>query len=407
MIKGMMTVGKKSLKLVCLLILVFSLTGCWDHYELPARGFVLGAAFDQTDDGRLKLTVQIYKPSQSVGGRSDNTGKSYVNITTVDNSFVEAIRDIPVNLGRKAQLSHLRIILIGEKLAKSKGMGDALDSLFRDHEPRLTIAVAITEGEASRYLNAAPLIENTISQQLFEDERSASENSGKAYYMNLLRAAIQMKSEVSDTLIPYVYFNRTQGSPLSNIAGAAVVQEGRMVDQITPTQMESILALLDKYHGGIVQLECGDREDSTADSAPANHLSESVELTKVQTKCKVVPTQQPPKVKVHVDIRAEAAIVGLSCSNIESSESEAKLVKKVEQEMKKQFAGTVKVLQSKRIDVLGIGNEVYRTKPALWKQWKQNWRELFAEAEFDYSVHVQLFSTGTSVGKPSLYKAGE
>lgn len=108
---------------------LFLLTGCWDSLELHERSFVMGIALDETEDDKLQLTAQIYKPAPG-GAQSNQSGqKSYVNIPIVENTVSEAVRKIPIHLGRKAHWGHLRTILIGEKLAREKGVGEILEFL--------------------------------------------------------------------------------------------------------------------------------------------------------------------------------------------------------------------------------------------------------------------------------------
>ena len=151
---------------------LFVLTGCWDRAELPEKGFVMGIALDQAKGGKISLTTQVFKPTQgvgSIGGKSPTV--SFANVTTIDSTLPRAIRDIPINLGRKTQWSHTRLIIIGEQLAREQEIFSLLEFFFRDHEPRLTVSIMIAEGRADNYLNKKPYIENTISQQLFQSEK--------------------------------------------------------------------------------------------------------------------------------------------------------------------------------------------------------------------------------------------
>ena len=69
---------------------------------------------------KISLTTQIYKPSQGVSATGAKAAKSaYLNVITQNESISRAIRDIPLNLGRKAQWSHTRLIIIGENLPEN------------------------------------------------------------------------------------------------------------------------------------------------------------------------------------------------------------------------------------------------------------------------------------------------
>ena len=66
----------------------------------------------------------------------------------------------------------------------------------------------IAEGRADKYLNMKPFIENTISQQLFQSEKSSASSSAKTMDTNLLKLGLQMKSEVGNAMVPYLYLSK-------------------------------------------------------------------------------------------------------------------------------------------------------------------------------------------------------
>ena len=134
---------------------LFLLTGCWDRAELPEKGFVMGVAIDKQRSGKISLTTQIFKPSQGVSAIGGKAAKC-----SLPQCYDSERIDIPepfeifrINLGRKAQWSHTRLIIIGEKLARKQEINEILEFFYRDHEPRLTIAHHDREGKSGPVFN--------------------------------------------------------------------------------------------------------------------------------------------------------------------------------------------------------------------------------------------------------------
>ncbi|MDQ0876941.1 spore germination protein KC [Paenibacillus sp. V4I3] len=375
---------------------LFVLTGCWDRAELPEKGFVMGIALDQASGGKISLTTQVFRPTQgvgSIGGKSPDV--SFANVTTIDRTLPRAIRDIPINLGRKTQWSHTRLIIISEKLAREQEIFSLLEFFYRDHEPRLTVSIMIAEGRADKYLNMKPFIENTISQQLFQSEKASASNSGKTIETNLLKMGMQMKSEVGNAMVPFLYLSK-DSETVTNVAGIALLKAGKLVGKMEPEKVESLQMLLNTYQSGMLDIPC-------QNPSKPNQKVEAVEI--VDLKSKWQPTSlEEHSLKVHVKLNMEVAVMELSCSKLETIADEKKFAKNVEETVKQQITGTINWLKKTKFDAIGLGNKVYQKNPSLWKQWKKDWDDQFASSEFDLDVDVKVINSGTTIGKPIFKK---
>ncbi|OXM83840.1 Ger(x)C family spore germination protein [Paenibacillus rigui] len=382
---------KMKMAVNCALLLL--LTGCWDRAELPEKGFVMGLAIDQTDDGKYLLTTQIFKPAQAVGSKGNEM--SFINIKATDTSIAKAIRDIPGHLGRKMQWSHMRIIIIGDQLAKTKGLTDVLDFFYRDHEPRIIAPIMITKGRAADYMQLHPLIENTISQQLLEGQRSSASSNGKTLEMNLLELGKQTKSEVGNALMPYVFINKIDSMTVMSIEGAALIKKEKMIGHLSAEKMEGLQMLINKYKSGMVRIPCG--------KGAAKKQVETIEVLSLHSSMNADFHKKPPV--VHYKIQVQAAMSELTCTGkIETMEQQKAFTTKAEQAIKQKLKSTTDYLKKIKFDGLGLGNEVYRKQPATWKKWKPDWEDIFARTSFEYEVEVNLMSSGTNVDKTVLRK---
>ncbi|MEI7024363.1 Ger(x)C family spore germination protein [Paenibacillus sp. y28] len=380
---------------ICTPLLIL-LAGCWNKFEMTEWGFVQAVAIDRSDEGKIELNVHIYKPGGDIT-RQMKGGHSYMNIRTEADSVFEAVRDIPLHLGRKAQWSHMRVILVGEELAKKTSMTDLVDFFERDHEPRETISITITQGRASDYLNAELYVENTIGQQVKTLQRAASRFSSKTTSVNLLDVIVTSKSEVNAMIVPYAQLRSSNAKKEKQIilAGAALLKDGKMKDSVlSPEQVKYYLMLADKYEGGIIDIPCDALEKTGI------HFTEAFEVGELKTKMK--PMIKGDQVTVQVKTEIEGTIGELHCSSIVDLESEKKLAQRIGSIVEERLRETVRVLQKQKTDVLGIGNQLYRHHPTEWQSWKKNWDMHFAQSQFDIHVDVTIHNVGKVSGKASV-----
>jgi spore germination protein KC len=348
----------------------------------------MGVALDQVEAGTtINLTAQIYKPTQSGSVKGGQEGVSYINIHTSDKSLFEAVRDIPLHLGRRAQWSHMRVIIISEALAKSMDLNTLLDYFYRDHELRLTSSILITQGRARDYLSAKPLVEKTLSQQLLRVKQAGSELSGKTDNSTLLTLGQQLKSEVGNAAIPYVYKSHKE-SETTPVAGVALILKGKMVHVLHSKDTEGLQLINNEYKSGIVELPCKNK---------GGNMRESFEIIKAHSRLSIAVDGE--QASAHVKLIVEGAIGELICSKVTSVEEEQQFNLQVKHELEKQMKRTIELLQRSGVDTINLGNLLYRHDPKLWKSWKPNWEERFANIPFSYDIQVSLVTTGSMTGQ--------
>jgi spore germination protein KC len=379
----------KGLSIFCLLIL---LTGCWNSYELTDFAFLMGVSIDQAEDGKVEINAQIYSPVETVGGTGGRDKPSYNNIKTINNSLFDASRDLPRLLGRKAQWGHTRLILIGEDIAKNHNIEKVLDFFYRDHETRFTMYVMITEGKAADFFEKKPFIERTVAQQLRAMTDSSQRYASKTQQAMLLDIAIQMNSKVQTAIIPYVKLkSKETNSP--HVEGVVIVSKGQLVEQLSSDQTEKLLMLINDYKQGVIEFPCLDGGDK-------KELKENLEVYSVTTKMTPNFTKGPPT--VHMVTKIKGVIGELQCSKVTSEEEVKKLEEHIEKTLKEKLVALIEQSQEKKVDILDLGNELYKKNPALWKKWEKEWNNRYADIQFVNDVEVTVESTGLSLGEKVL-----
>ncbi|MFC3772498.1 Ger(x)C family spore germination protein [Paenibacillus sp. GCM10012303] len=365
---------------------LFSLSGCWNKFELTDWAFVQAIAMDGSPDGKVQLTTHFYKPGGGGSLEGGQQGPTAFNITTKADTVFEAIRDIPLRLGRKAQWSHMRIILISDQLGKTRNMKELTDFFMRDHEPRDTVTVVIAKGTAKDYLTEKPFIESTIGQQLREMSRSAARLSSKTKDVDMLNLAIQFKSQTGIALLPYLYSNGFPGEALSKLA---VLKDGKLVnDFMNSANVESLVILRDEFDFGILEIPCG------GDSGK----KETIEVTSLHTKKRV--TTDAESVSVRLDTKIKGSFSEIRCTSALNTDAENQVVERIRVYLEKELRKVIRLSQQRKLDLLGIGDWLYRHRPELWKKWKPGWDNRYAKADFDLHIDVEVVNSGVLISKP-------
>jgi len=379
---------KKWFKIIVLVHSFALLSGCWSREELPEKAFVMGIAINKVSSEKIKIMVQIFKPSQKTAGKGDSS-VAFTNIETTGATTLEAVRDITLRLGRKTQWGHTRIIIIDEQTAMTNNLLSLLELFYRDHETRITTKVVIAKESSASLLKEKPMIELTSSQQMNRMQEIANRFAGKVPDINLLMLARSLKSEVGDVLVPLL--SETSSHELVMI-GSAVIHGGMMVGTLSSRQTQDILMLTDQFDSGVVKVPCEAKNNS-------NTLKyESFEIQSVRSVIKPVVAADSLRIQIQIDMGGDVA--ELQCSRLDEMKDDTEYTRRVEQILQKRLMDTVRLTQQKEVDLLGIGNMLYRKHNRIWKQWEPDWYKRYANADMEVKVTLRLNNTLTTIGKP-------
>jgi spore germination protein KC len=367
------------------------LSGCWDHQELTEYLFVQSLAIDQTKDGKIKLTTQFYKPAPKIASAGGGSGESFLNIETEAKSVFDAIRDITIHTGRKANWGHVRFVLISDKAAKKYSVAELLDFFYRDHEPRLLTGIGIADGNASDFLKTKPHVENTVSEQLNEATKTGSKFSGKTYPANFYTFGKQIHSEVDTAYAPYLKKDETKMKNNVYVDGLGVLQKARLTKILSNQDTKYLMMALNQFKFGILELPCKNKK-----------LKESFEVINASTKTSL--TLKNGIAHYYIKPKMQVIIGELHCTALEKGEQLRDINKKIDKLVNKQIQDFLAKTQKDNIDIIGLGNAIYRSNPQEWNKIKKDKIPYYQKAVFHIDTEVNILNTGTDISKPFSQK---
>ncbi|EPZ41127.1 Ger(x)C family spore germination protein [Alicyclobacillus acidoterrestris] len=192
--------------------LILPLSGCWDRKEVNELALVMAKAIDLTPDNRVLVSVHVAIPSRVGGAQTGmgggSGGKSFFMISATGRSVSEADANVQKKLPRQLYLPHLRIILIGDRMAKT-GMMDILDHFGRNPPNRLRTAILVAkDSDARSLLNTTYPLESLSGEAIRKLERQLTGSN-----TTLMDFMIQSASEGTDQMASAIDIKPAQESP--------------------------------------------------------------------------------------------------------------------------------------------------------------------------------------------------
>ncbi|RKJ56857.1 Ger(x)C family spore germination protein, partial [Butyricicoccus sp. 1XD8-22] len=159
------------------IIVLIILSGCWDRREVNDLAIAVALGIDKNEDDGYRISVQVLNPSE-IAAASTGGGSGYdtpvTTYTTTGDIVFEALRKLTQEVPRKIYLAHIRLIVIGEEVAK-EGIYNVLDFLSRDHEIRTNFFIIVSKDcSANDILNVLTSIEKIPANKLYESLESSS-----------------------------------------------------------------------------------------------------------------------------------------------------------------------------------------------------------------------------------------
>ena len=116
---------KKISLISILVIMLFTLTGCYSNVDMDKYFYIVGLGIDNAENGLIKVSIQVANTllsgTSNGGGGSGNTENSEYRIYSVETETIDSAITILNNyLNKKVNLSHCTVLVISEELCKQR-----------------------------------------------------------------------------------------------------------------------------------------------------------------------------------------------------------------------------------------------------------------------------------------------
>lgn len=384
-------------------LLTIFLLGCWDAMELDELGITLIMGFD-VEDEKVLLTAEVIQPvsTQNENGSGNKSSVKYIQGT--GNNIFEAYRDITLKFDRRIFGAHTKVVIFGEDFAK-RGLASHIDELIREREHRETAYILIAkEAKAYEVMGINVGLERIPGVYIL-DTLSNIRNNPKTmdanfveYFKNYFHEGHHPTTGIIERRnvrsIDQTTEEETQKYSLS-VLGSAVFDDEILVGYLNGNDTKSLNFLLDKIIGGIITFPTPQAmPESTLKTNPTNEGLSSVVIINNKTKNDIEIVGGKVLLKTTVNLRGA---VGEVVGNIDISMEEN--LKKMEEACSKAIEvgikNAVKKVQDEfKLDIFGFGMIFHRKYPKEWKDVKEDWDEIFSEADFQVKVNTNIIRTG-------------
>ncbi|MXQ53688.1 Ger(x)C family spore germination protein [Shimazuella alba] len=382
----------KILKLVLIISITITTTGCWGARELNDLSIATGMAIDKKQDG-YELTVQVVLPSKtdSKGGGEGRT--PVVTFHTTAKTLWEAGRKLIQDSSRQIYAGHLRILVLGEEVAK-EGIEKVIDLFFRFQEMRSDILVLVAkEKRGSDILKVLTAMEKNPTMHLYNSIQRAEKLWAPTEAVELSDLISNSSMSGGGQVLTVVELKGplSKGIASSNlkkivpptklrIDGLAALKNGRLVGYLNENESQGFSFITDNVTRTIGHVKCKNGRIA-------------MEIFKSRSDVKGDYIEGKPRINIKVE--TEASIGEVDCDiNLTDPNNIAELENKAEEEIKSRMRAALHKAQTVlTTDIFGFGEKIRRSNPKEWRKLKRNWEKQYPSLTVDMEVKVKIKDT--------------
>jgi spore germination protein KC len=390
---------KRNIGMLFILIILLTLTGCWNRRELNDLAITEMIGFDKKGD-QYEISAQVVNPGEVAtkkGGGSK--GAPVVTYSETGNTIFETFRKITARSPRNLYFSHLRVLVISEQLAR-EGIGKTIDFISRYHQFRTDFFIVVTKGESAKkileiYTPPLEIIPGNNIHRALDVSSKYQAGSGKVTLDTLISDIISGKKQpvVAGIEVAGDKEREEMGTkenvdkikPISHLlsVGLAVFKKDKLVGWLNEEESKSYNFIRDKVKNTVLDISC----------PKGGKLV--VEI--IRSKSKVKGNIINGKPEVNVELRLEANVADVECEiDLTKTKTIYELEKSSEKKLKDDLLRAINKAQKKyKADIFGFGEAIHCSSPKEWKKIKKSWDQEFVNVPVNVKVDVKIRRLGT------------
>lgn len=381
------------MKKLILILIIFTLTGCWNYRELNQLAIATGFAIDIKDD-EFEVTILISNSQKENSGEDSSKASTAVYKGTGETIF-EAIKDASMSISKQVYLSHIEVLVLSEEIAKNKTL-EVIDFFFRYPQTRNEFLMVIAEDcKASDVFLVTTPLETFPSQNIAKNLNITDKLQGYTYVVTFNEFVKALLERGINPVLPSI-----------KIIGD--VEEGNKEENIEQNEPSTYLKL------GMMGIFKGSNFKGFSNhdqSKGINLINSKVTTTLIKTKCNdgnVIVELNDSKSKIDVDLKSEIPNIKIKINATGSIEEvgcdikidNEKEIEKVKEKSKEEIIRLVKegfnFAKENKTDIFGIGNLIYKKDYKYWNEIESSWNDdLFLKIEPEIEVDIKLKTKGS------------
>ncbi|MGG4489275.1 Ger(x)C family spore germination protein [Metabacillus idriensis] len=356
---------------------------------IKSIAIVSAIGIDSSNEG-YEVTLQVINTASKPDSSGDEPGS--IIYQQSGKTISQAIKNISNRNSRKVFLDSAELILVGEEIAKEKGIKDITAFFLTESEISSSIKIMIAKNyPAGKVLKTITPVQKVSSKRINEILYNNELNIGSAVNMYPIKVMNDFLRNIKQTALPFVTLSSddeialtkenistTEPAVLLVINGMAYFKQDKLAGYLDRDESKAYNAFTNRIKKTSIESGCGSDDQGFF----------TISITRSKTKIEF--EYQEGKPSFHVIIKAKGKVLESTCKQTEINNLESKTEEFIKSDMKSLIAKS----QEENIDYLGLLKEVYLQKPFVFNEISKKWNELYPSVPITINADLTIEKIG-------------
>lgn len=390
---------KKIFKITIFIIILFTLSGCFNYKEINDYAIVSGISIDENKEksvDKYKVGIQIMNAK-----KDEESDSSLITFYEASGKTIyDALEKIMLDSPKELYLGHNEVVVISEDLLKKENPLNYLDYFMRDPESEKDAAVMVSkEKDASSILKVITPLETLPSKNLRSTLSVADNFSGILTLVTIDEFISDLSNPMVEAIIPSVKIEGkvNKGEKTDNIKESdpntkltfdtlGYFKNNKLKGYLSTNESVGYNFLANLPKESYVNVKCDDKNYAT------------IRINNNNFKEKFYYDNKKPVVNVKIKVNAD--LLEYNCKT--DFLNDKKVIKKLENKAKARInklmsETTNKLYKEDKADALKYAEKFYLKKYSETKKLGYKNKDILDKITFKFNTNVQIKSTELSI----------
>lgn len=368
---------------VIMLICILPIQGCADLKEINNIAIVTATGIDMTDDGRIKVTCQLFLPNAPMNNNTQSSTQinTFALETATGPTISEAVNNIEKRTSRQLFRAHDRAIIISRKMAKNN-MADVLDYSERFREIRERVLLFVSDTSIEQLLCYTPFLEKNSGELLYKYTNKDGNLS-----VTLLDALMKRTNPLHSFMIPIVTINSSPGDNEKKIL--QITRTALFTDR----QMMGTLSHELTYGPQIISNTFW----QTVFSLQSKQFPGKLAVNLQHVKSKTTPIIKNGKWSLRINITGDLIVFeNTTRLNVDQPNAAKYIENRFSSRVSKIVSKSVRNSQAMKSDIFNFYSNFYKKYPHYSLQERKHWKQIYPDIDVQIATKLHLLHSGAT-----------
>lgn len=388
----------KKIKYIILILIIITLSGCYNYKELNDSAIVSAISIDINDNKTDKYTIGVQIMNAK---KKENTNVSEIAFYEADGATIyDALGQIVLSSPKELYLGHMEVVVLGEELLKKKEPLEYLDFFMRDSSAEKDAVVIVAkEDNAKNILKVITPLETIPSQNLKASLFNSANLSGTTNIITMDELVSNLMEEGKESVLPAVVLTGSakEGESQDNIKDSdpdvrikfdnlAVLKNGKLIGYLNENESFGFNIVTADAKNTYIKIKCDNENFAT------------LEITSLKTNEEISFKNKKPNVTIKTS--AKTNIIEYNCKM--NFINDDKLIGEIEKKAEKRIERLINSFLEKsyneyQTDTLHYGSVFYKEKEKQMKKHGYTNKTIKKDITFNVNADVKVDGNGLTL----------